>query len=226
MKKAVISLNTVLIAAVCVLNYFYITKDTILIKSICSGCFALLGLINLIYAEKRGIKKIGFNVVMALGFAFAMLGDVVLEIHFISGAALFAIGHMIYFAAYCTVEALSALDVAVSAVIFLAGGSTLMFYKGFDFGGGLMKSVCIIYSLIISFMVGKALVNLVKKPSVLTAILALGSVLFIFSDAMLVFDKFLGTWAGFGVLCLATYYPAECLLGFSTFYKADSEKCT
>lgn len=223
MKKAIISLNAVLIAAVCVFNYFYITKDTLLIKSLCSACFAALGVINLIYAEKRGVKNIRFYVIMACGLVFAMLGDVFLELHFITGALFFALGHVLYFVAYCTVLPFTAFDASVSALIFIAGGGMLTFYPAFDFGDSLMKCICIVYALIISFMVGKAIGNLVKKPGALTVLTAIGSILFLFSDTMLVFDVFKGGWAGFGILCHAIYYPSECFLGASCLFEAEKK---
>ena len=41
------------------------------------------------------------------------------------------------------------------------------------------------------------------------------SVLFFFSDLMLVFDNFTNLTFPIGILCLATYYPAQCVLAFS-----------
>ena len=84
----------------------------------------------------------------------------------------------------------------------------------FEFDGILMEIVCVIYALIISFMVGKAVANLVRERSILNIIITIGSVMFFLSDLMLL----LGTFASLpvvGIICLALYYPAEFLLAFS-----------
>ena len=80
-----------------------------------------------------------------------------------------------------------------------------------------MKWVCLVYAIIISSMVGKALGNFIRNKNIVTIILAIGSSLFFFSDLMLVFDWFMGMGRISGLLCMATYYPAECLLAFSVF---------
>jgi len=48
-------------------------------------------------------------------------------------------------------------------------------------------------------------------------IMAAGSVLFYFSDLMLAFDMFGGAPPIAGTLCLATYYPGQCVLGYSVY---------
>lgn len=67
---------------------------------------------------------------------------------------------------------------------------------------------------------GKAICNFIRKPNALTAILAFGSMLFFLSDLMLVFDLFIGIWDWTGNLCMATYYPAQCLLAYTIFQNA------
>ncbi|MBQ9768386.1 MAG: hypothetical protein IJW37_09820 [Lachnospiraceae bacterium] len=44
-----------------------------MLKCICSGFFAVLGLFNLFYAIKTKAQRLNFYVLMALGLVFAML---------------------------------------------------------------------------------------------------------------------------------------------------------
>ena len=80
------------------------------------------------------------------------------------------------------------------------------------------------YALIISLMVGKAISNFVKERTVLTATVLVGSILFFFSDLMLVFDWFMGIGRIAALLCMSTYYPAECILAFSSWLNTKNSK--
>ncbi|MDE6294380.1 MAG: lysoplasmalogenase, partial [Clostridiales bacterium] len=93
----------------------------------------------------------------------------------------------------------------------------------FDFSGDIaMEVVCVVYALVISLMVGKAICNFAVDRSWLTFIIMLGSLLFFFSDLMLLLNVFSSVEKYVGALCLSTYYPAECLLAFSVFLARKS----
>ena len=76
-----------------------------------------------------------------------------------------------------------------------------------------------IYALIISLMLGKAAGNFIHEKSISAGIIAFASLLFFFSDLMLVFDWFIGLWSWTDNACMGTYYPALCLLAFSMLSK-------
>jgi hypothetical protein len=80
-----------------------------------------------------------------------------------------------------------------------------------------MKIVCVIYALIISFMVGKSISNYVKDRSLFTLIVMIGSILFFISDTMLLFDVF-GHVVLTDIICLVTYYPGQILIAHSVFH--------
>ena len=84
--------------------------------------------------------------------------------------------------------------------------------------------VCIVYALIISLMLGKAIGNLIKEQNALTITIATASTLFFFSDLMLVFDWFIGLWNWTDHACMGTYYPALCLLAFAMYTKTKISK--
>ena len=221
MKKVYNILNIALILAILVGDVFYIVYGGLLIKSITSACFFVLGLINLIYAIRMKTPRLKFAIYMVIGLFFAMMGDIILEIHFITGAALFAIGHVFYFIAYCHVISFKWKDLIYGACIFVPATLFITLAPIFDFGGILMELVCIIYAIIISIMVGKSISNYVASKNILNLIIMIGSILFMFSDIMLLLNVFADLPRIVGILCLATYYPAECLLAY-TIMKSDN----
>ena len=68
-------------------------------------------------------------------------------------------------------------------------------------------------------MLGKAMANLICQVNAVNALISAGSLLFFFSDLMLVLNWFVrvGKWAGNA--CMGTYYPALCILAFSMYFK-------
>ena len=223
MKKLFFLLNIILAALVVASDVCYIIYGGLWLKSITSAGFVLIGLLNFIFTLKTNSKHKKFALIMLIALVFAMAGDIVLNLHFIGGAILFAVGHIIFFFAYSCLGKITWVDLAIGLGLFVPSLLVLLLVPSFDFGGIMMQIVCICYALIICLMVGKALSNLIKEKSLTNIIILIGSVLFFFSDLMLVFDVFSSASAICGILCLATYYPAEILLGYSIFQKA-SEK--
>ncbi len=220
MKKNILTINLALIALILIGNYFYLTVGGLLIKSLCSGGFALLGLINLAYACFNISNNRAFHISMSVGLILAMLGDIVIGKSFVLGAGSFALGHICFIVAYCLLEKPKWLDFAIGGGVFLCAGAFLLLSPLLTFNVEMLRWVCIIYALIISLMLGKAISNFLWKKTILYAIIMLASILFVFSDLMLVFDWFIGLWDWTGEACMGTYYPALCLLAFSSYYYA------
>ena len=214
MKKLFLVTNLVTFLAILIGDVFFIETGSLLAKGLASACFVLLGGINLIYALKnKGNKK--FCIVMLVGLFFGMMGDILLEIEFITGAILFAIGHVIYFVAYCVLEKLHWLDLIAGLIVFASAALVILFAPIFDFGGNVMKILCLVYALFISLMLGKSTVNFFRNRNKLNLILFVGSILFFFSDLMLLINNFSNVMDCALILCLSTYYPAQTLLAFS-----------
>ena len=214
MKKYVLFLNFVLFLAVSVGNYFYITGGELVVKSITSVLFVIAGGVNLAYVMSQKSGRIGFAVCLVSGLFFSMLGDIVLGISFIGGAALFAVGHIMYLLSYGKIMPFRMADFVIGGAIFVGSLCFLLFSPIVGFSSGIIKTACVIYAFIISMMVGKSLCNMALQKNMLTTVIAIGSVLFFFSDLMLVFDNFTNLNFPSGILCLATYYPAQCVLAF------------
>ena len=224
MKKSIKIFNTIMLALILLADIIYIlmgqgvipcTSITHLIaKSITSGLFVLTGIVNLIYAIRHKTGYIKFSVVLFIGLIFAMLGDILLEIEFIVGAGLFAVGHIFFFISYNCIFRFRARDIIYGLAIFLPSLIVILFVPVLDYGGDLMLIVCTIYAYIISLMLGKALSNVIALGTSLTMIVLVGSILFFISDLMLLFNVFGGVPLT-GIFCLVTYYPAEFILAFS-----------
>ena len=215
MKKNFNILNLCLIIAVLIGDVFYMIYGTLLIKSITSAGFVLLAAINLFYALKNKTPHKKFCITMLVGLFFAMMGDIILEVHFVFGAALFAVGHVFYFVAYTFLSKFKWEDLIYAIVILVVVVPFILFVPIFDFGGVFMQIVCVAYAIIISCMVSKSISNFIQNKSRLNLIIMVGSILFMFSDLMLLLNVFANLPRVIGILCLATYYPAECLLAYS-----------
>lgn len=223
LNKIVFGLNILLIASLCVINFFYQRADfSFTLKCVGSSIFAVQGLINLFYAYKTKQANMKFFVIMAIGLIFAMAGDIVLELNFIFGTGIFAIGHVWFIVAYCLLVKVKPLDFVYGAVIFIGAALFILLFDGLKFDPALLKWVCLIYALIISFMLGKAISNLVRERTILNILLVVGAALFFFSDLMLLLDLFMGTISWTAHACMATYYPALSILAFSMFYKMSN----
>lgn len=214
MKKLFISLSILLIILIINGDIFYIIYDKIWIKSITSAGFVILGLLCLIQILLNKEKMLKFPIIMFVGLIFAMLGDIILNIQFITGAALFAIGHIFYFVSYCFILRLQWRDAIPGAVIFVCAILFITLAPIFDFSVS-MEVVCAIYAFIISFMVGKSISNVARKKNVRNILIVTGSCLFFFSDCMLLLNVFADLGKVVSVLCLTTYYPAQIILALS-----------
>lgn len=217
-------INVLMMLLVVALDLCYATMGGLWLKAVASASFVLLGVINLIYALKCNDKNKKFCLTMVIGLFVAMLGDIVLNLHFMYGAILFAIGHIFYFVAFCFLSKFKATDLIYGAVLSIVSAIVILFVPIFDFGGIVMQLLCLVYALIISFMVGKTVANFVREKTLFNLILVVGSVLFFFSDLMLLFDVFAQVSRLAGVMCLATYYPAQALLAYSIFANTKQQE--
>ncbi len=223
-QRLLLAVNALFVVTILALNYLYQSQGfDFTLKCICSGLFALLGVIDLVYALVTKRKKPVFYITMSLGLILAFLGDYLINKDFIIGAATFALGHIFFVVAYCILQRVTALDCAISGGIFLASAAFLLFCPLLEFGQPLFQVVCLVYALIISSMLGKAIGNLVRTPCLYTAVVAAASGLFFFSDLMLVLDWFIGLWSWTDHACMGTYYPALCLLAVSMALRSLTE---
>ena len=108
MKKTIFFANLCFVLMLMVLDAFYMQyggiwskSGSLALKSVTSIMFVLMGGLNLFFALKLKTQKTKFCLLLLTGLLFAMLGDIVLNVNFIGGAVLFAIGHVFFFVSYC-----------------------------------------------------------------------------------------------------------------------------
>ena len=204
-----------LCAAVCYGTNLYTHHGTSQLKALTSAGFVLIGVVNLLYALFVRAGNKGFLLGMLTGFVLSLVGDVAIDPSFLQGAIAFALAHLCYWAAYCFSSGFYARDLFCGAALF--GISALLLISPlFTFRRADLLQICLAYAAVISLMVGKSIATFVRRRTVCAALLMFGSALFYFSDLMLVLGRFGGLRSA-GSLCIATYYPAQCLLGLSLF---------
>lgn len=217
-NKGIFTLNLLLAVLVQVSMIWYLDCGGLWRKGLTSFGFVLLGVLNLAYLTAGRKRPLRFPVILVVGLVFAMLGDIVLNVHFIGGALLFAVGHIFYAISYAQLQRIRKPDLLFSGVIFAAAALLLLAVPIFDFGDPVMKGICVGYAFIISIMVGKAFGNAAEEHTVMNLLLAAGSFLFFFSDLMLVLYVFADAPHIIDTLCVATYYPAQCILAHAMFW--------
>ena len=220
MKKSFITANAIMLILILIFDVCYMFSGGLPAKSIASIMFVIAGIINLIYCIKNK-ANLKFPKWMIVALTCAMLGDILLVLNFYLGTAVFAIGHIFYFVSYCMLEKINRRDLICGISIFAFALSVILFTPFLDFRSNLMKVVCCVYAFIISFMVGKAVSNLLKEKNSTNKTIAIGSILFFISDFMLMLDMF-GNIPGTNYLCLGTYYPGQFILALSLFRYAST----
>ena len=217
-KKIFLTLNVLLMIALlcCVYVYTSITGKLVM-KGITAGCFVGLGTVNLIYALLTKPRKLAFPAALLLGLVLAMSGDLTLGKNFILGAGLFAAGHLLYTVAMYIHQRFSKMDAFLSGVMFLLAMALLTFLPSLDISDPAIRIVCYVYAVIISLMAGKAISCFLRQRTLTNALLALGSVMFYFSDVMLILAWFAGAGRWADLCCCWTYFPGQGVLAISAF---------
>ncbi|WP_455715528.1 lysoplasmalogenase [Anaerosporobacter sp.] len=219
MKKQFVLANIIMLALILTFDVCYMVTSGLSFKAVASIMFVVTGLINLMYCFKNK-TNLKFPIWMIVALAAAMLGDILLNYNFYLGTAVFAVAHIFYFISYCMFEKMNRRDWLCGMSISVIALSSMLLIPFLDFGGTLMQGVCCAYAIIISFMLGKAISNLLKENSITNIIIVVGSILFFISDLMLMLNKFGGISVA-SYLCLGTYYPAQFLLAFSLISHAS-----
>lgn len=215
MNKKIIMANAIMLPLILIFDIFYMINSELLSKSIASLMFVITGIINLNYCIKNKIN-LKYPKWMLGALICTMLADILLVLNFYLGTIVFAIGHVLYFTSYCKLEKINKNDFKYGVIIGVFSLSIISFIPFLKFDNSIMKTICSIYAVVISFMVGKTISNLRKENNPTNKIITIGSTLFFISDFMLMLDVF-GGISVTGYFCLATYYPAQFLLALSIF---------
>lgn len=224
MKKTFSILNIILFAVTCLLTVYYDIEGGLWLKGLTGSGFVLLGAVNLVYAMKSKQADLRYPIWTMLGLAICLTGDIVLNISFLPGVAIFAVGHICYVIAFCCKDKLCKADVIPTVLLFLLALAIIKLVPFLDFGSALVENLCIVYGLVISCMVGKTISNYLYHRNATNLVLLIGSCLFYFSDVMLVLCRFGDAPKITDTLCLFSYFPAQCLIAHAVYRFTNEEK--
>ena len=221
MKKILISLNALFMFLTVFMVFIYRNFiGGIVMKGTCSLMFVILGIINLVYCCVKHKKCGAFPLLLTLGLIFGMAADIVLCLDFITGAAVFAVGHIFFLASYCAYSGFRAKDILFSSFMLVISVIILML-PVFNYGSTLMFIIVLCYGLIISLMVGKAIGNFIAKKGMVELLVLIGSVMFYLSDLMLLMNIFGGNIPYTDTMCCYLYWPGQALLAHTLFHYAE-----
>lgn len=208
----------IIISTIC---FMQIDASPYITKTIASSMFVVSGLFNIFvlikYYKSKGIYK-GF--ILLAGLIFAMIGDILLIDFFILGAIFFAIGHLFFFAYFSSLARYKVTDFIVFLILITISLLIIFLYPYFDFNG--LKVLIIAYACIICLMFAKSISNYYSSMNKGYLISLIGTILFFFSDMMLLFYVFGGKYIIFDYLCVYTYYPGEALLALSILLNKEN----
>lgn len=147
-----------------------------------------------------------------------MCADVLLGIVFFAGVGVFALGHVFYLVAFYFLERFRLRDLVMSlpaaaVSIFLVVGTPWIHVED-----PVMRAILIVYALIISAMLGKAVSNLVSQSDTFRWLLAIGSIMFWFSDLILLMDMFGTSSRLTWILCSYSYWPTQNILAHALYH--------
>lgn len=206
-------------------NVLEFIEPSVIFKCLSSTLFIATAMCS----YKKNPSNTKFFMLMFLGLFFSLGGDVLLALDFITisffaiGVLSFGIGHILFSLGYCSMTKIVKKDILIFFCFFIPTVLTILIGK-FDFKG--MKSLIVIYAVIISFMVAKSLSMLKfysnsKKPVLL---MIFGSVLFFISDWVLLYTLFYpNVIANLGVVNSILYYLGQGLLALSFAHPLNGE---
>lgn len=194
------------------------------LKGVTSGWFVLLGIVNLVYAWRKGLEKKSYLYFIVAGLFLGMCADVLLGVVFVLGILSFALGHICYLAAFytrerfCLRDVLIILPIAAVSVVAVTGTPYIRIVDP------MLRGMLIAYAVIIAGMLGKAVSNLSRRKSLAGWLMLLGSGMFWFSDLMLAFNMFGTGGALAGLLCTYTYWPAQNILAYAMYHYVNENE--
>ncbi len=166
-------------------------------------------------------RNLTYGLGVLVGLVFSFGGDVALMFQenrraFTVGLGLFLLAHVAYTVVFTALGRFSAWD-ALSAAVLLAAG--VAFYRLIKSNLGTMRVPVVVYMVVISVMVNRA-VSTLASPAFGTgqaAMVAIGAVLFYISDVILAAGRFWRPWK-YGRISLAFYYGGQLLIALAGSY--------
>ena len=172
------------------------------------------------------------HIFMIAGLLFSWAGDVVLELSknndnlFIVGLVCFLLAHIMYLTVFfLTPGKNSILNNRFYLLIpVLIYGVILVSCLYADLAG--MRLPVILYTIVILFMLAGALNRIEKVKKVSFYLVLAGAILFVISDSVIAFNKFVHQFDSSGIVIMSTYVIAQYLIvaGYIIQFKSGEGK--
>jgi uncharacterized membrane protein YhhN len=184
--------------------------------------FATLVVIAMAFASFLEIQQ---NLTYTIGILFALFfslgGDIALMFQekqkaFKAGLGLFVLAHVAYSVIFLILGSFSSWDALLAVLLVMAG---VVFYRLIQPGLGTLKYPVIVYIVIISFMVSRAFSAFMSPvfSAQQALMLAVGALLFYFSDMVLAANRFWRPWR-YHRINLVFYYSGQGLIALAASY--------
>lgn len=194
----------------------YVAAD--ILKGSAAACFVIIGIIG--YATKTTDS---FGLKLMIGLIFGMVGDILLNLRFVVGEAkgqkvfllgivAFLVGHILYLAALIPLSGHVLICFLIGAV--LAAALLIYIFKTMD--------VKLAFKIFGVFYLGAVIIMTVMAIDIALVVkdarsieYAIGAVLFMVSDIVLIFNTFGGTTKfSMRILNLSLYYIGQLMIAF------------
>ncbi len=211
MKKSIL-LILIVISVICTIVSSY--TDIEIMHYIFKPLSTILVILLPVLYAKNGLKP--YKNIILIGLVFCLIGDIFLmfDTYFIFGLASFLIGHVFFIYAFASIRGFSWNVKTLIPLVLVAG---LIFFNLKDHLGDLLIPV-ILYVTCIVLMAWQAINVYVWKKEYGFLLIAIGASLFLVSDAVLSYRKFIGDFTIAQFLVSSTYWTAITLISLSTIY--------
>ena len=163
----------------------------------------------------------GYKRTLLVALCFCLLGDVLLlkQDYFVFGLSSFLIAHLLFARGFITLGGFQKNTMALIVLVIV--GIALYAWLYPDLGS--LKYPVAAYVLVILFMAWQGISLYLKNNTIAYALIAVGVVLFMFSDSMIAVNKFKASFALSGVVILSTYWLAIALIANSANHLGKAE---
>ena len=162
----------------------------------------------------RGAERYAWLVF--IGLCICAAADVMLSLHFVTGGALFLLGHLFYMAAFCTQQRPDQWTLVVFAAALV-----LLWLFVWQFRPRIQQPMLfagvLLYSTALAMLLALSLPMPLRALSGRTALAALGAVIFVLSDMGVCHGMLYRIPKKLDFVYLGIYYLAQLLLAISAF---------
>jgi len=158
-----------------------------------------------------------YRFAIAAGLIISLAGDVFMMLRkkrFLEGLICFLVAHVCYTSAFLSGIRLEFSSWPSVPLLIWAALVVFILYPHL----GKMRIPVIIYALVILTMARAGLERSIQLPGTAGLAAATGSVLFVFSDSVLAFDRFVKPFRSAQAFILSTYFAAQWLIALSVCF--------